>query len=446
MPSPGQREITSNGLVMPNGLGDEQDDKNWKVLDQMISGTHDTVNLRSNKNPIDGFVDRVKRIRRASRTGRIRPAMATPPTVSVGAANANSTILTGNTTLAPKLLANSPLLRKVGGWSEWRSNAYLMGAGTSTGGTAVSSPGAGQIFNFDGDAIDFSLRTGASTDRFRIYVDDELVTSSSGLVTTNGDFPYLGTATDYYYVKLTFATAVPRTIEIRLGATTRLVGMNFSNLYSVWRSEAGDQPLGIALGDSYVNGTGTDHICGAWPRVMGELLGADIFTSGASGTGYLTSTGPIPRTFRQRISDLLLTERPVDFALIPGGFNDFDKDPAALRTEVALTVQEARATLGKDVPIFVSNSYSTVGRVVTNAGAISQAIINGFADAAVANSYFINNLAEAWIDERGRVGATTSQGNGDIYTGTDAIHPPQAGHNYLARRFAQAILSRLPNY
>lgn len=46
MPSPGQREITSNGLVMPNGLGDEQDDKlNWPTMDKMLSGTHPIVKL-----------------------------------------------------------------------------------------------------------------------------------------------------------------------------------------------------------------------------------------------------------------------------------------------------------------------------------------------------------------------------------------------------------------
>lgn len=39
MPSPGKREVTSNGFVMPNALGDEFDDKNnWLLLDQMISG------------------------------------------------------------------------------------------------------------------------------------------------------------------------------------------------------------------------------------------------------------------------------------------------------------------------------------------------------------------------------------------------------------------------
>jgi len=46
MPSPGKREITSNGLVMPAGLGDEFDDEtNWRALDQMISGTHPLVKL-----------------------------------------------------------------------------------------------------------------------------------------------------------------------------------------------------------------------------------------------------------------------------------------------------------------------------------------------------------------------------------------------------------------
>lgn len=385
---------------------------------------------------------KVSRILRAARTAKPRGTMASPPAVTVGAANANSTIVTGNTTLAPKLLASSPLLRKVGGWTNWVTS-YLVGAGTSTGGTAISSPGAGVVFMTDAPDIDFSLRTAASTDRFRIYVDDELVTSASGLTTTNGDFPYLGTTADFYYVKLAFGSSAPRKIEIRLGATTRLVGMNYGALYSVWRAEAGDQPLGIVLGDSYVNGSGTDHIGGAWPRVLGELLGADVFTSGGSGTGYLTTTGSILRTFRQRISDLSLTERAPDFCIIAGGFNDYDKDADLLRAEVAATVQAARAQLGEGVPIFVSNSYTTSGRVVTSAGAISQAIVNGFADADVSDAFFIDNLADAWISGTGKVGSTTGNGNADIYVSADGLHPPQAGHNYYAHRFAREIVTRL---
>lgn len=51
MPSPGKRELTSNGLVMPNGRGDEQDDvNNWPAMDQMLSGTHPSIRLpRLNK-------------------------------------------------------------------------------------------------------------------------------------------------------------------------------------------------------------------------------------------------------------------------------------------------------------------------------------------------------------------------------------------------------------
>lgn len=438
MPSPGQREVTANGLIIPNGLGDEQDDKNWRTLDDMISGRHKSVKL-VNKSKAAFKADRILR---AARRAKARGTMVSPPAVTVGAANANSTIISGNTTLAPKLLANSALLRKVGGWTEWRTS-YLIASGVTTGGTNIGSPGCGVVFNFDGPTIDFSLRTAASTDRFRIYVDDELVTSSSGLVTTNGDFPFLGTTGDFYYVKLDFGSAMPRTIEIRLGASTRLVGMNYGALYNVWRSEPGDIPLLMYIGDSYVNGSGTDHIAGAWPRIAAELLGCEAFTSGGSGTGYLTTTGSILRTIRGRISDMSLVERPVDAGFIAAGFNDFDKDPVQLRDEVALTVQAAAAQLGPDTPLFVSNSYSTFGRVVTNAGSISQAIINGFADAAVENSFFINNLAENWIDTAGRVGATTGTGNGDIYTSADGLHPPQAGHNYLGRRFRDAMVAKL---
>lgn len=47
-----QRVPNARGLVMPDGLGDEQDDvANWTAVDQMIAGTHPDVQLYSNLNP-----------------------------------------------------------------------------------------------------------------------------------------------------------------------------------------------------------------------------------------------------------------------------------------------------------------------------------------------------------------------------------------------------------
>lgn len=43
-----QRIPNARGLVMPDGLGDEQDDvANWNAIDQMIEGTHPTVRLNA---------------------------------------------------------------------------------------------------------------------------------------------------------------------------------------------------------------------------------------------------------------------------------------------------------------------------------------------------------------------------------------------------------------
>jgi phospholipase/lecithinase/hemolysin len=44
-----------------------------------------------------------------------------------------------------------------------------------------------------------------------------------------------------------------------------------------------------------------------------------------------------------------------------------------------------------------------------------------------------------WITGTGRVGATTGTGNADTYIGSDATHPTDAGHAYLARRVVAAL-------
>lgn len=56
--------------------------------------------------------------------------------------------------------------------------------------------------------------------------------------------------------------------------------------------------------------------------------------------------------------------------------------------------------------------------------------------AAARGLRYISPIAEGWITGNGKVGATTGNGNADIYISSDGTHPSNAGHEYLAWRLA----------
>jgi lysophospholipase L1-like esterase len=53
-------------------------------------------------------------------------------------------------------------------------------------------------------------------------------------------------------------------------------------------------------------------------------------------------------------------------------------------------------------------------------------------------------VSNAYITGTGRLGATTSNGNADVLTSTDGVHPSPAGHDTLARVLLHRYAAALP--
>jgi hypothetical protein len=112
MPSPGKRDITPNGLVMPNGRGDEQDDiSNWPVMDQMLSGTHPTVRLprlNAHNQIVDAAGNRVGR----SADFDVRPGVVVLPGGQVAAPGGwNVSGSSATLTVSPETYDGRPVTR-----------------------------------------------------------------------------------------------------------------------------------------------------------------------------------------------------------------------------------------------------------------------------------------------------------------------------------------------
>jgi len=225
---------------------------------------------------------------------------------------------------------------------------------------------------------------------------------------------------------------------------------------SVWAA-----PVGIRaalVGDSTGVQTGAGLANGGWHVTLGKLLGwGDVAGVAIGSTGWhLSSTPQAGYTFgeAQRVADVV-TYNP-DVILTSGSQNDNGRNVTELTAATLAGLRRYRAAL-PTVPIIIGGVHpSTTGpsaAVLANEAAVFAAV-----DAMADPNVFKIPIATAtdtgasagWITGTGRSGATTGGGNSDLMEYTDGAHMSQFGHDYWARRSAQAIRetvltsSRLP--
>ncbi|WP_448642779.1 hypothetical protein [Geodermatophilus sp. URMC 63] len=144
--------------------------------------------------------------------------------------------------------------------------------------------------------------------------------------------------------------------------------------------------------------------------------------------------------FIDRLSSI--TPHNSDVLVIMGGFNDntfsnASYTPAAVGTAAALF--SAIATALPKVDLFVTSSQASTTPFTEPLN--RSAAIAAAATAAPNVKKYINmtDSTNPWIKGEGKVGATTGQGNANLYVHNDCAHPSPAGHNYYAQRMAAEI-------
>ena len=186
-------------------------------------------------------------------------------------------------------------------------------------------------------------------------------------------------------------------------------------------------PRAIFLGDSYTSGAGASAPYGSWAITAGRLLGWDAWASGRGTTGYANPGFFEPgATFADRVRRDVIRFRP-DVVVVAGGINDVQARFYSVEA-VREGAQRLFATLRRQLPaarLVVLGPWQVRRLRTARFDAIHAAIAGA---AAEAGATFLDNVAQGWM----------AGDDLDWILGPDRLHPTQAGHDHIARRFAEA--------
>jgi lysophospholipase L1-like esterase len=205
----------------------------------------------------------------------------------------------------------------------------------------------------------------------------------------------------------------------------------------------------MVLGDSIPGGSSmnTGGGAGTWFPRTARLLGySDAWNEALGGTGYITAGTTATLGTRAPID--VIPNTP-DTLIISAGYNDNGGSQPSISSAAASLYSTIKAGL-PNARIYVIGCWSPSGSpsasiintdttLRTAAAAASLPFISPITGGIYDSTGTLVATHGAWITGTGRVGATTGTGNADTYIGTDAVHPTDAGHAYLAQRVVAAL-------
>lgn len=372
--------------------------------------------------------------------------MATPPTVTASNTADGTLGLYLRTYIGGGPAFNSFSFRG-GALDVLASLAYRCVGVTVTSGGNISTTKAstGWAVEFYSDAPKLQLAIVGSTSEtvfgYQIEVDDQPIAATSRVY----EF------TNAFFVTLDFSGVRKiRKFRYEVGSvgTGAFDGVRVTAADSVWAAPASVRA--VVVGDSLSSQTGANTPNGGWPKVLGKLLGwSDVRSVAIGGCGFVTVTGSGNVIgSASRVADAAAANPDVLF--ISGSQNDETVTPSTL-TAAALAAFQAYRTALPDVPIICGGLHPGSTGPSANMQAAEDAVKAAFDTWADPKSWWIpvtratdTNNGKGWVYGTGRVGATNGSGNTDVLIGAaDTAHPSPLGHLQLARRYDQAIRSKV---
>ncbi len=332
------------------------------------------------------------------------PVMASPPTIAQATAS-TSTIASALLWPAVVSSALNPVFSYTGiGPLPWQNDAsYIVPK------SAVATEIAQQsTYRFWTDALTLELRLINFTGRFQIYIDGQSVQAAT--FTTAG-------AGAGEILKLTFATAEPRFIEIT-GYNFPFGGCWTEPSARVWAAEQ-TLPLMFIVGDSYSLSAGHN-----WLDYCARMMGYDYAADGVGGSGYMTAS-PADPTSRLNVRLANLSRKP-DVIVFALGYNDSASPQVSIGANATSAINAAKA-LCPQATIVVLGPWTPQGDT-TN-----------LTNTAVTLEAAANAAGVLYCSIRGMI----SMANEAKYIGADNVHPlDSASHAYHAHVIA-GLLMRL---
>lgn len=315
-------------------------------------------------------------------------------------------------------------------------------AGNCTG--TLSNFGWAVEFQTDATKIDIQSDPHATV-LWRVMVDGQYVTKTGQNLRASG-----GISHNVLDFTNTFGGArKERRITFECSQGQGFYGIAVAPTEKIWKPRDTDNGRLIVGGDSITCGDVGVTMCGkSFARVLGKLLGyTDVWSSGVGSTGYLATASGLRVKLRDRITDI--TNNNPDIIVLADGINDSSFSTGAITTEVTAVLNAIRAVPSLAlIPIVVLGNFSG-GTAGATAQGVETAIRAGVTAMNDTRILFVPTITPAdgeIITGTGRVGATTNDGNADVYISTSPPHFGDAGAEYVAQRVAQAIREwiRLP--
>lgn len=358
--------------------------------------------------------------------------MVSPPTVTVGAANAGTTITgsirhDGTDPAITFLSAGYTDPGSQGGYLNCKASSNL----------TTSQPAAGRMrfeFETDADVFEVAIITTSSgtNSQFRFWVNGEMVTAAPQTGLTAGGA--------IYFIKVDFGSRASRRILFE-GAYLNFIGLWAHPTTTLWKTSRPLGPKAVWIGDSFSEGAGGNWWWDSWAMKAGRLLGWHIHPSAVGSTGYLANGGGGGKVkYRDRIANDVTALNP-DIVIVAGGYNDTGAFTASQEGTEAALLYSAIQTGNPAATLVVCGPNFPTGITTTGIATQFRDAIQSAAQAA--GAYWVDPVlypnGESWITGSGNTSAPAGNGNADRYTGPDGVHPSQDGHDYIGRRFAASL-------
>ena len=359
--------------------------------------------------------------------------MATPPTVTIGALNAASTLTNPRDySASPVTTAGAPVVppfRAYGGKVGVTTSTAVSNGGQLLAATSSTTP---YFIDFNTDAPSFEIYSyGGTAGYYRVRIDGELVTAS---VTTSSGTS--GNFRDLY----AFGSRRMRHVEVECANLFRFKGVTVTTADAVTPAFAPIGPRVAWAGDSYAGGAGATSILTNHANLTCRTLGwKDVYNAGVGGTGYLTDGGGAAGKTKllTRLQHDVYDYSP-DIVVVQLGFNDtyFTMTPSAVTTEALACYTDIKTNLPNSTLI-------VVGHLAMAPASAAQIAMAAAIDSAVTQA---GSKVDLYIKAIGATGGDWIDNSAQIatYRAGDGIHPTQDGHILLAQRITGAIRAALP--
>jgi len=340
----------------------------------------------------------------------------TPPTITRTGVAAS-----GTGTLVPW---TSPVFRYGGGLAEVAGVAYPdSGFGLIKRGAGQGSIGAGQVsFRYYGQSLEFYAKEFAGTG-FIVKANGQWLTTTLQTLTQTAPGSLI-------YHKIDFGSVALREVELHFNGQFYFGGIVPENGNRTCYAPVSPVPRRcVVLGDSYTQGSLANSYLTGFARVVGEVMGWDVWASGIGGTGYTVAP-----TIRSRLATDLYPAAP-DYVVLAAGHNDTGST-GTVQAEVEQIIDGIRTNLPAAKIFVVGPLYE---RGYAGSGPIFDIRAALLAACASRGLTLIDAYGESWVTGQ----KTVTAGNSADFISGDNVHPSEAGHSYIGQRLAAAIIGQL---